>query len=64
MQKTITPIVSAFLFLFSGVLGCAQQVADTLYNPIVSNPAYENAQGPIVLIDEAHGNFHTLSGRF
>lgn len=64
MQKTITPIVSAFLFLFSGVLGCAQQVADTLYNPIISNPAYENAQGPVVLIDEAHGNFHTLSGRF
>jgi hypothetical protein len=64
MQKTITPMVSAFLFLFSIVLGCAQQVADTVYNPIISNPVYAIGQGPIVLIDEAHGNFHTLSGRF
>lgn len=63
MRKAITPLIS-FLLLLLSVSVFAQQVADTLYNPIISNPAYANAQGPIVLIDEAHGNFHTLSGRF
>lgn len=42
----------------------AQQIADTLFNPSISNPAYSQGQGPIVFIDEAHGNFHTMQGRF
>lgn len=42
----------------------AQQVADTLFNPEIVRPAYAKAQGPIVLIDEAHCNFHTVKGRF
>ncbi len=63
MHKTITPLI-LFLLLLLSVSAFAQQVADTLYNPIILNPAYVNAQGPVVLIDEAHGNFHTMSGRF
>ena len=42
----------------------AQQVADTLFNPPVANPAYARQTGPVVFIDEAHTNFHTLKGRF
>jgi hypothetical protein len=42
----------------------AQQVADTTFNPIIENPAYETNQGPIIFIDEAHRNFHTMSGRY
>ncbi len=42
----------------------AQQVADSLYDPAISNPVYAKGQGSIVLIDEAHTNFHTRSGRF
>jgi hypothetical protein len=63
MQNANTFIVVSFLFLIS-LSGVAQQVADTLYNPSISNPAYEKGQGSVFLIDEAQNNFHTLSGRF
>lgn len=42
----------------------AQQVADTTYNPIIENPAYEANMGSVIVIDEAHHNFHTMSGRY
>ena len=41
----------------------AQQVADSSFHPSVSEPTYPEATGPTVLIDEAHFNFHTASGR-
>ncbi|MBI3578989.1 MAG: hypothetical protein HY089_06205 [Ignavibacteriales bacterium] len=37
----------------------AQQVADTLFAPTVGAPAYKEGAGPVVLLDEAHHNFHT-----
>ena len=42
----------------------AQQVADTTFTPIIENPAYKTGQGPVIFIDEAHHNFHTMSGRY
>ncbi len=42
----------------------AQQVADTAFHPRVLHPAFAAGQGPLVLIDEAHFNFHTASGRY
>jgi hypothetical protein len=42
----------------------AQQIADTTFNPIIENPAYKLNQGSIIFIDEAHHNFHTMSGRY
>ena len=42
----------------------AQQTADTLFNPVIPRPTYPQGQGPVVLIDEAHHNFHTLGGRY
>jgi hypothetical protein len=41
-----------------------QQVADTVFHPPIEKPAYPLGKGPVVLIDEAHDNFHTLSGRY
>ena len=41
----------------------AQQVADPDFRPRVDKPAY-SGRGPLVLIDEAHANFHTASGRY
>jgi hypothetical protein len=49
--------------LFSVFLG-AQQVADTMYRPPIPNPAYAIGRGPLVLLDEAHTNFHTVDGRY
>ena len=39
----------------------AQQVTDTAFRPIVESPAFDSEDGPVVLVDEAHNNFHTLS---
>lgn len=41
----------------------AQQMADPEFNTTVSNPAYSK-NGPRVLFDEAHNNFHTIDGRY
>lgn len=42
----------------------AQQVGDSTYNPKIDNPMYEQSRGPLIFIDEAHNNFHTISGRY
>lgn len=39
-------------------------VADLDYTPPISNPAYARNGGPVVRIDEAHHNYHTLDGRY
>lgn len=52
-----------FLMLVAAPVG-AQQVADTTFHPLIEKPAYPVGKGPIVLIDEAHNNFHTLAGRY
>lgn len=39
-------------------------VADLDYKPPISNPAYPLNSGPVVRIDEAHHNYHTLEGRY
>ena len=41
----------------------AQQEVDRGYAPKVEHPAYQ-ANGPVVAIDEAHRNFHTLEDRY
>lgn len=55
-------------FLLWLVLLCkasiAQQIADTTFNPPITKPAYAKGRGPLVVIDEAHFNFHTASGRY
>jgi hypothetical protein len=49
------------LVLATGTLG--QQLPDPEFNTSVENPAYSR-NGPRVLFDEAHHNFHTADGRY
>jgi len=42
----------------------AQQVPDTAFVPRVGAPAYASGEGPRVVIDGAHANFHTVDGRY
>ena len=42
----------------------AQQLGDSAFVPDFGPPAFDRGTGPRVLLDEAHANFHTLSGRF
>ena len=44
-------------------IALAQQQPDLEFNTSVENPAYKK-DGPRVMFDEAHNNFHTTEGRF
>jgi hypothetical protein len=56
----------ALLLLALCVAGAAsaQQVPDTEFRAAVGAPRFGEGQGPVVCLDEAHHNFHTLDGRF
>lgn len=42
----------------------AQQMPDNDFNYEILHPAYPGSKGPVITIDEAHWNFHTLEGRY
>ncbi len=42
----------------------AQQRADQNFQPEVTAPAFGAGEGPLILINEAHNNFHTSSERY
>ncbi len=42
----------------------AQGPGGAAWEPRISAPAYQRATGPVVVVDEAHFNFHTASGRY
>jgi hypothetical protein len=65
MKRTLG-ICSFFLVIAvvgSVLIGSAQQVADPNFDAKVAHPAYTK-NGPRVLFDEAHNNFHTAGGRY
>lgn len=55
-------IVIILLIVFSGT-AFAQQAPDPEFDASVENPAYKK-DGPRVMFDEAHHNFHTTEGRY
>jgi uncharacterized protein (DUF2249 family) len=61
MKNTIWSIV-VVACLAAGASG--QQISDTAFAPPIANPMYKAARGPVVLLDEAHFNFHTADGRY
>lgn len=56
------------LALFSCLLlvlpATAQQTADSGFDLSVARPAWPAGEGPRLVIDAGHGNFHTAEGRF
>src|SRR3954454_12277137 len=54
--------IFALLFLLAPVV-FAQQSADPEFDTSVAHPAYKD-EGPRVMFDEAHHNFHTSDGRY
>ena len=62
MNKKLTAIA---VLLLSGCAGhpvVQQHAAD--WQPTVAAPQFASSSGPRVLVDAAHGNFHTINGRF
>src|SRR5690349_16862968 len=58
----VVAIICAFLLL-TCVNAFAQQMADPEFDTSVARPAYKD-DGPRVMFDEAHHNFHTADGRY
>src|ERR1700754_915223 len=56
--------LAALGMTFWASVSSAQQVADTAFSPPVAHPAYKEGLGPLILLDEAHENFHTANGRY
>jgi hypothetical protein len=56
-------LLAAALVVLAGP-SAAQQVADSAFAPRVGRPAYKEGAGPLILLDEAHHNFHTTTGRY
>jgi hypothetical protein len=40
------------------------QTSDEGWAPVIAAPQFPRGEGPLVLVDAAHGNFHTIEGRF
>jgi hypothetical protein len=65
VKKTVLILVLAALpFLLIGQEKVVKQEADKSFVPEVKNPVYDADSGPVIFIDEAHNNFHTLEGRY
>ena len=66
-------IISISLVAFFSAARSGQQTAsrvepprtvDKSFSYVIKNPAYPEGKGPVVLIDEAHNNFHTAVGTY
>ncbi len=57
-------LLGLLFLLMTAVPLAAQQVPDTEFRPPIDKPAYPQGKGTVVLIDEAHNNFHTATGRY
>jgi len=60
-QKCISLFV---LLIIASKILFGQQIADTSFNYPIKKPLYKKEQGPVITLDEAHFNFHTLDGRY
>lgn len=61
-MKRIIINISICLLLFYGCKN--QRMIDESYQPNLDNPLYEFGKGSLILIDEAHNNFHTKDGLY
>ncbi|KGJ86752.1 DUF4350 domain-containing protein [Colwellia psychrerythraea] len=52
------------LIIFISLSIHAQQLGDTSFTPKNTTRTFSATQSPVVLLDEAHHNFHTMDGRY
>lgn len=60
-MKSILLFITSLLFCY---FSTAQEVPDTAFIFPIRQAAYQPGSGPLILIDEAHLNTHTLHGRY
>jgi hypothetical protein len=62
-------LLAALVLVLAAPLGCARtrphvQAADEAFDAILANPEFPHGDGPRVLFDDGHRNFHTSEGRY
>jgi hypothetical protein len=68
--NTLIAYCSLILFCIVPSSGCTaeqatnSQTADDKWSPTVTRPEFPQGDGPLIFVDAAHGNFHTIDGRF
>ena len=60
----LTALILTLTLATAGPALAQQQMVDPDFRPTVELPAYVGGQGPVVVIDEAHANFHRLDGQY
>ena len=63
-EKISAVLLGIALLSFFGTTALPQQRADQGWSPSVSDPEFGTGDGPAVLVDAGHGNFHTIEGRY
>ena len=63
-EKTMTRVIALGLLLLGGCADPVVQQKAADWQPTVASPQFARDGGPRVLVDAAHGNFHTIDGRF
>ena len=63
MGWVLVPALAMVTLACASTAGPGQR-ADLEFRPPIVSPAFEIGAGPVVLIDEAHYNFHTAEGRY
>lgn len=63
MKKISFPLTFLLMICCATLLN-AQQMPDTTFAIDISSPSYLGESGPMICIDSAHNNFHTLEGGY
>ncbi|MBE0642445.1 MAG: DUF4350 domain-containing protein [Bacteroidetes bacterium] len=65
MKTLLSFALAAMLLHVAGTDGMlAQQRGDDRFVPVIKEKAFPADDGPIIVIDEAHNNYHTMNGRY
>ena len=64
MKSLHRALIGCALSLMVAIGAGAQAYQDESYTPTVDEPAFAKKKGPVVLLDEAHNNYHTCEGRY
>jgi hypothetical protein len=57
-------VVVVVLIVVAGGCSSVSQQPDLVFEPTVSDPVFPEGDGPVVLIDGGHHNFHTADGGY
>jgi hypothetical protein len=65
MKVSLTAFLTALLLWVAGTDGMlSQKRGEAPYVPVVNERAFPEDGGPVVMIDEAHNNYHTMDGLY